>query len=616
MKKLLIALALVLCSCLDAFSQATDLTIDNQTPGWLSSKITQDDRQTVENLKVTGYVNLTDLRFIGSLMENRNLHGCVDLSEVYVVGEKDNYMGNGSFNSEGTVRRLMLPKTLEEVEQCLVTSTPNSSYYKYLHVDTLVFDPDNIHFVEGSFFSELHYRPNYNPSNILIGVPAHLIIGESVDSIPKDAFNYVLWNQSYNELLSVSFNGKIRYVGSDAFKGTGVHMTRTLAEKLLDEADYIAPRAFTCSIDSLHVPARWETYNLHTFTINSGGHVFFEKNLKTLTKISKDYISDIHLHFKTMGPPNIAERLTPGGSIYIYVPKGARAAYEAKAEQFSSNLTIIEETPVESVSINSHELLMEKETTMRLSVTILPTDADDKTLKWNSQDESIAIVDEKGNVTGVAPGTTIIYATSVATGLQDECEVTVIQHATDIQMETPQVTMTKLGETEQLNVTVLPENTTDKTVKWSSSNPSICTVTASGKIVAMGYGDAVIMAVTNDGEIPATCVVKVARPKYKLTYMVDGIEYQSDEYEAGKSVSLIAAPEKDNQMFVGWSIDMPTDDVTLTAIYAPITSIDAIKSATGSFQIFTPDGIRRNVLQPGVNILRYSDGSEKKVVIQ
>lgn len=141
--------------CMVLFAQATDLTIDNQTPGWLSNKIDYADQETVENLKVTGYVNSADLKFIGSLMQNRNLHGCVDLSEVYVVGSKNNYMGNGSFNSKGTVRRLILPKTLEELEQCLVTSTYNSESYKYLHVDTLVFEPDNIHFVEGSFLVKI-----------------------------------------------------------------------------------------------------------------------------------------------------------------------------------------------------------------------------------------------------------------------------------------------------------------------------------------------------------------------------------------------------------------------------------------------------------------------------
>ena len=46
------------------YAQQTSLTIDNQTPGWLSSKIEYTDQQTLEYLKVTGYINGTDINFI------------------------------------------------------------------------------------------------------------------------------------------------------------------------------------------------------------------------------------------------------------------------------------------------------------------------------------------------------------------------------------------------------------------------------------------------------------------------------------------------------------------------------------------------------------------------
>ena len=68
MKKfLLLCILSVMCNAL--FAQATDLVIDCQTPGWLSSKINYGDQQTVKNLKVTGYINKTDLNFIGTLTQ-------------------------------------------------------------------------------------------------------------------------------------------------------------------------------------------------------------------------------------------------------------------------------------------------------------------------------------------------------------------------------------------------------------------------------------------------------------------------------------------------------------------------------------------------------------------
>ena len=150
------------------------------------------------------------------------------------------------------------------------------------------------------------------------------------------------------------------------------------------------------------------------------------------------------------------------------------------------------------------------------------------------------------------------------------CEVCVIQHAASIEMEKSEIILTKIGEMKQLAVTVLPENTTDKSVKWTSSNSSVCTVTASGMIVAMGYGEAVIMAITNDGNLPATCVVRVTPEKYKLTYMVDNVVYKSYDVEYTSAITPEAFPAKEGYAFSGWNglpSTMPAKDVTVTGSF-------------------------------------------------
>ena len=55
-----------------------------------------------------------------------------------------------------------------------------------------------------------------------------------------------------------------------------------------------------------------------------------------------------------------------------------------------------------------------------------------------------------------------------------------------------------VGETETLRATVLPENVTDKTVAWTSSNYSVVTVYENGQITAVGLGIATITAKTKD----------------------------------------------------------------------------------------------------------------------
>ena len=553
--KRIISFYMCFAMCLALFAQATDLTIDNQTPGWLSSKINYGDQQTVKNLTITGYIDGEDLKFIGSLIQNQNLNGHVDLSEVNVVNiidsnseKTDNYMGENAFalKSSCELKCLLLPKSLTKIYRCLSSN---------LKLDTLIFEPNKLNYVEANFFQSTQYGKAIN----------NLILGERVDSIPNNAF------LEYSGLKSVYFKGDMRYIGTNAFRATNIEKANIEA---LNNLDFLGGHAFDCHmiLDTLYVPVKLESFYASSFLYQEDAHIFFGPNLKAIYNGKNGQITNyfntvsVYLHFKANTPPYVEKEFNH--LTHIYIPKGSKSAYEAVYK--IKYATIIEEKPVESIELSQHELLIEKDGKKQMSVTILPSDADDKTITWTSENDEIATVDKNGLVTGVTAGTTRIHATSVPTGLKDICEVTVIQHATDIQMGTSQVTMTKIGETEQLAVTVLPENTTDKSVKWTSSNSSVCTVTASGMIVAMGYGEAVVMAITNDGNLPATCVVRVTPEKYKLTYIVDHVVYKSYDVEYTSAITPEAFPTKEGYTFSGWNglpSTMPAKDVTVTGSF-------------------------------------------------
>ena len=71
----------------------------------------------------------------------------------------------------------------------------------------------------------------------------------------------------------------------------------------------------------------------------------------------------------------------------------------------------------------------------------------------------------------------------------------------------------KAGKTKQLTATVTPDNATDKTVAWSSSDESVATVSEDGTVTAVAEGTATITATANGGDnITATCVVTVPAP--------------------------------------------------------------------------------------------------------
>ena len=112
-------------------------------------------------------------------------------------------------------------------------------------------------------------------------------------------------------------------------------------------------------------------------------------------------------------------------------------------------------------------------------------------------------------MTAVAAGSAII--TAQAGNVKADCSVTVNPtEVTSITLNKTSVTLSA-GESVELTATISPENATDKTVNWTSSNTGVATV-SDGKVTAVAAGSAIITARSNNG-YSATChIVVVSKP--------------------------------------------------------------------------------------------------------
>lgn len=193
------------------------------------------------------------------------------------------------------------------------------------------------------------------------------------------------------------------------------------------------------------------------------------------------------------------------------------------------------------------------EGTKALGAKMTPEDATDVKLAYASSDETVATVDESGNVTAVGVGectiTTTIVADTTATAedagvdsemlvvpenAKAETKVTVGKAVESIALDTAQGTLT-VGGTHTIKATVMPEDATNKAITWKSSDESIATVDAEGNVTAKGTGNVTITAVNSDGDVSST---------YELTVKAVTCSYCGQTGHTSSNCPVKAADQK------------------------------------------------------------------------
>lgn len=188
---------------------------------------------------------------------------------------------------------------------------------------------------------------------------------------------------------------------------------------------------------------------------------------------------------------------------------------------------------VESVSISQSAVSLEVGFTVQLTASVYPSSATNKEVVWSSANSSVASVSSSGLVTAVGEGAAIITAS--ADGKKGECTVSVVKKTiavSEIKLDKTELTLYE-GDEVILTASVLPEEATDKTIVWTTSDKSVLSV-ESGKVEALGKGKATITA--SVGGMSASCTVDVLRP-------VSGISLNKTDLELPleKSETLIAS---------------------------------------------------------------------------
>jgi uncharacterized protein YjdB len=173
-------------------------------------------------------------------------------------------------------------------------------------------------------------------------------------------------------------------------------------------------------------------------------------------------------------------------------------------------LISVVDVPAKDIKISKSKLKMTVGAQQELKSRVAPANATITQAFWSSSNEAVAVVDENGKITALAPGKVVITA-KTHNGKKARCLLQVEPVALkSIKLSQSSATLMvgKEGEDAlQLTADTNPVSAGPNAVKWASSDKKIATVDANGLVTAVGPGKAVIRA--SSGKVKADCKITV-----------------------------------------------------------------------------------------------------------
>lgn len=248
---------------------------------------------------------------------------------------------------------------------------------------------------------------------------------------------------------------------------------------------------------------------------------------------------------------------------------------------------------VTSVVLGNTELTLVEGEEEKLAVAVTPENATDKSVVWESGNESVATVSQEGLVTAVGEGKATITVKTNDGGFSASCEVTVkkkVIAVTGVKLSAASMTLRE-GDKGTLTATVEPANATNKNVEWWTSDLDVVSVTSTtggsnGYVEARGAGKATVTVKTEDGEFSASCEITVEKKEVPVTGIA--LEQSSLLLPVGNTYTLRAhvQPSNATDQDIKWGSSnggVATVDQTGKVTAVAAGTVDILATLAGKF---------------------------------
>lgn len=180
--------------------------------------------------------------------------------------------------------------------------------------------------------------------------------------------------------------------------------------------------------------------------------------------------------------------------------------------KFSAKCPVTVNQPLKAIKMDDIALETNGHTSETVAYTLEPADTTEDDVILSVADESVAKL-EGNKLVAVSDGTTKITATSGI--VKTSAKVTVTTKVEQIALSKTEGVLT-VGNSVTITATVTPDNATNATVNWTSSDEKVATVDSNGKVTAVAAGNATIKATSeSDGDVSADYALTVNKAAAK-----------------------------------------------------------------------------------------------------
>ena len=311
----------------------------------------------------------------------------------------------------------------------------------------------------------------------------------ALEILPVDATNtFLIWESSNENLVTVNSEGLVTGIAS----GGPVTITATTTDGSEISASILINSVVIPYIPVEEIVVANTAFNMLVSTTREIQYSIIPSNATNQTVL-----------FESANPAFAsvnANGLVTGNSI-----GETQITLSIEGEQATAEIEVtVEENTVDviSVEITAPTTTVDVGASLQLTAQINPENATDNSVIWSTSDATVATVNALGVVTGISSDLVEITVTTNDGAKTDSIEITV----SAVQVEEVEiinaVSTIIVGEIRDFNVNILPENATDKSVVWSSSDDSVATVNAStGEVTALSTGEVTITVETEDGRL-------------------------------------------------------------------------------------------------------------------